>query len=33
VLDLGGGAVADAKSGFTYVTAETLIGLEVVGAP
>jgi predicted Ser/Thr protein kinase len=33
VLDLGGGAVADAKTGFTYVTTETLIGLEAAGGP
>jgi hypothetical protein len=33
VLELGGGAVADAKTGFTYVTAETLIGLEAAGGP
>jgi hypothetical protein len=31
VLDLGDGAVAEAHNGFTYVTAETLIGLEAAG--
>jgi hypothetical protein len=33
VLDLGEAAAADAKNGFTYVTAETLIGLEAVAGP
>ena len=33
VLDLGEAAVVDAKSGFTYVIAETLIGLEAVAEP
>jgi hypothetical protein len=33
VLDLGDGAVAEAQTGFTYVSAEALIGLEVVAGP
>ena len=33
VLDLGDGAVAEAQAGFTYVSAEALIGLELVAGP